>query len=157
MPHIHEKIDFTATAYIVHDNKVLLRMHDKYKMWLGVGGHVELDEDPNQAVVREVKEEVGLDVSLNFTPEFNDGKFKDLLPPDLMNIHYISTMPDHRHMDMIYFIKSDSDNVVPEDGRSDRSDEWKWFTLEELDDPKYGIDPRVVRDAKLALKKLAQL
>ncbi len=151
MPHIHEKIDITATAYLVHDNKVLLRMHDKYKKWLGVGGHVELDEDPNQAVVREVKEEVGLDVKLDFVPEYNDGQFKDLLAPDAMNIHYIPTLEDHRHMDMVYFIRSDSDNVVP--GEGDRSDEWKWFTSEELDDPKYGLNPRVVRDAKKALKK----
>jgi len=46
MAHIHEKIDFTASVFVVHKNKVLLRMHDKYKMWLSVGGHIELDEDP---------------------------------------------------------------------------------------------------------------
>lgn len=40
-----------------------MRRHDKYKIWLGVGGHIELDEDPNQAALREVKEEVGLAVS----------------------------------------------------------------------------------------------
>ena len=51
MPHIHEKIDFDSDVFIVHDNKVLLRKHDKYKMWLAVGGHIELDEDPNQAAV----------------------------------------------------------------------------------------------------------
>ena len=62
MPHLHEKIDFTAEVFIVYQNKVLLRKHDKYKMWLSVGGHIELDEEPNQAAVREVKEEAGLDV-----------------------------------------------------------------------------------------------
>ncbi len=62
MPHIHEKIDFTVEVFIVYDNKVLLRKHDKYKKWLSIGGHIELDEDPNQAAIREVKEEVGLDI-----------------------------------------------------------------------------------------------
>jgi 8-oxo-dGTP pyrophosphatase MutT (NUDIX family) len=38
--------------------------HDKYKIWAHVGGHIELDEDPNEAVLREIKEEVGLDVKL---------------------------------------------------------------------------------------------
>ena len=61
MAHIHEKIDFTTSVYIVHAGKVLLRMHDKYHMWSGPGGHVDLHEDPNQAAVRECKEEVGLD------------------------------------------------------------------------------------------------
>ena len=56
MAHIHEKIDFTASVYIVFENKVLLRLHDKYNLWLGVGGHIELDEDANAALLREVKE-----------------------------------------------------------------------------------------------------
>ena len=55
MPHIHEKIDFAVEVFVVHKNKVLLRKHDKYKTWLGVGGHIELDEDPNQVAIREVK------------------------------------------------------------------------------------------------------
>ena len=64
MPHIHEKVDFTAEVFIVHNNRVLLRQHDKYKLWLSVGGHIELDEDPNQAAVREVKEETGYEITV---------------------------------------------------------------------------------------------
>ena len=64
MPHIHEKIDFTVEVFIVHKDKVLLRMHDKYHLWLSVGGHIELDEDPVQGIIREVKEEVGLDIKI---------------------------------------------------------------------------------------------
>ena len=51
MAHIHEKIDFTASVYIVRDNRVLLHMHKKLNMWLPPGGHIELDEDPNQAAI----------------------------------------------------------------------------------------------------------
>ena len=54
MPHIHDNIDFTAEVFVVYKGRVLLRKHDKYKMWLSVGGHIEPDEDPNQAAVREV-------------------------------------------------------------------------------------------------------
>jgi ADP-ribose pyrophosphatase YjhB (NUDIX family) len=64
MSHIHEKIDFTVGVFVVYKDKVLLRKHDKYNLWLCVGGHIELDEDPNEAALREVKEEVGLDVTL---------------------------------------------------------------------------------------------
>jgi len=64
MPHIHEKIDFVADVFVVYKDRVLIRKHDKYDKWLAVGGHIELDENPNQAAVREVKEEVGLDVEL---------------------------------------------------------------------------------------------
>ena len=59
MPHIHKLIDFTVEVFIVHKHKVLLRRHDKYKKWLSIGGHIELHEDPVEAAIREVKEEVG--------------------------------------------------------------------------------------------------
>jgi 8-oxo-dGTP pyrophosphatase MutT (NUDIX family) len=129
MPHIHEKIDLTATAFVVYKDKVLLRLHDKYHVWLGVGGHVELDEDPTQAVVREVKEEVGLDVVLigdainNFIPA--EGA-REIMPPTFMNIHYVNAT--HQHLDLIYFATTKSDHVVPEGP----NEEWKWATKEDL-------------------------
>ena len=64
MPHIHEKIDYAGDVLIVNGDAVLLRMHDKYDMWLPPGGHVELDEDFVEATIREAKEETGLDVEL---------------------------------------------------------------------------------------------
>jgi len=71
MPHIHDKIDFTVEVFVVYNKKVLLRKHDKYKKWLSVGGHIELDENPNEAAIREVKEEVGIEVELlGSTPTF---------------------------------------------------------------------------------------
>lgn len=44
MPHIHSlpgQCDFTAEVFIVYQDKVLLRFHDKYHKWLAVGGHIE--------------------------------------------------------------------------------------------------------------------
>ena len=49
MAHIHEKIDFTTSVFIVRNGKVLLHKHKKLGIWLQPGGHIELDEDPNQA------------------------------------------------------------------------------------------------------------
>lgn len=89
MPHIHEKVDFTSEVFVVFNSKVLLRKHDKYKIWLSVGGHIEPEDDPNQAAVREVKEEVGLDVELYDNRKFKydtDG-YKELIPPQFMNRH----------------------------------------------------------------------
>ncbi len=42
MAHIHERIDFTASVYVVYENKVLLHKHKKLGVWLPPGGHVEL-------------------------------------------------------------------------------------------------------------------
>ncbi|MEK6836116.1 MAG: NUDIX domain-containing protein [Nanoarchaeota archaeon] len=93
MPHIHDKIDFTAEAFIVYKNRVLLRKHDKYKIWLSVGGHIELDEEPNEAVIREVKEEVGLNVELFYKENYSlieKNQYKPLIPQSFST--YIKSM-----------------------------------------------------------------
>ena len=153
MAHIHEKIDFTASVFIVHKNKVLLRMHEKYKMWLSVGGHIELDEDPNEAAIREVKEEVGLDVVLwngNQRFFFGDDRNRQLIPPVSVNRHHTSGI--HEHVDMIYFANATSDMVIVEN-EGDRSDEWRWLAKEELDEIELRPDVRFF--ALEALRELA--
>jgi len=50
---------FTATGFVVHDGCVLLHWHPKVKAWLPPGGHIDENEDPVQAVLREVWEESG--------------------------------------------------------------------------------------------------
>lgn len=152
-PHIHDKMDFTASVFVVHRNKVLLRMHEKYKMWLSVGGHIELGEDPTEAAVREVKEEVGLDVELwkgNQRLLYDDERNKQLIPPISMNRH--KTSGTHEHIDMIYFATSKSDDIVVSKELADRSDEWRWLTKGELDTLK--LRPDVKFFAQLAIDTL---
>lgn len=131
MPHLHEKIDFTVEVFIVHKNTVLLRKHDKYKKWLSVGGHIEFDEDPTEAAVREVKEEVGLDVVIDdrlkeFRGELNS---TDLVPPYFLNRNRISKT--HEHITFIYFANSTTNKIKATLGR-EKSEECKWFTKDEL-------------------------
>ena len=127
MPHIHEKIDFTVEAFVVYKDRVLLRKHDKYHKWLSVGGHIELDEDPNQAAVREVKEEVGLDVILadDLLPfKKETGEYRELIPPKFLNRHRISDA--HEHVTLTYFAAADTDEVQePDDGEA--SGRCRWF------------------------------
>ena len=51
MAHIHEKIDFTVAIFVVHDGKILLIHHRKLNKWLPLGGHIELDEEPEIAAL----------------------------------------------------------------------------------------------------------
>ena len=130
MAHIHELIDWTAGAYIVYKDKVLIRKHEKYGIWIHVGGHVELDEDPVACVIRECKEEVGLDVKVykaEEAHEYEDRLQGRTLPlPAHMNIHFVNET--HQHLDLLYYCSSDSDQVVPEN----QDDEWVWLTAEEV-------------------------
>src|SRR5262249_19778557 len=64
MAHSHEKIDFTVAIFVVHEGRVLLVHHRKLNKWLPLGGHIELEEDPEQAALREAREESGFDIEL---------------------------------------------------------------------------------------------
>lgn len=132
MPHINELIDYTVETFVVFDQKVLLRFHDKYNIWLSVGGHIELNENPNQAAVREVKEEVGLDVVLfdqAGIAKKHSENYTELIPPVFMNIHRISET--HQHIGMTYFAKAFSDKVIEPEG--EKSGGWKWMAKEEIE------------------------
>ena len=62
----NKKLRLTTICYIEKDEKYLMlhrtkkendQSHDK---WLGVGGKFEENESPEECVVREVKEETGI-------------------------------------------------------------------------------------------------
>ena len=58
----------TTLCYIEKDGKYLMLHRTKKKKdinknkWIGVGGHAEAMEDPEECLLREVKEETGLDI-----------------------------------------------------------------------------------------------
>jgi 8-oxo-dGTP pyrophosphatase MutT (NUDIX family) len=104
MPHLHEKIDFTVAIFVVHDGKVLLIHHRKLDRWLPLGGHIELDEDPEQAALREAKEESGLDVDLlGERPPTTSPGTRALIAPRFLDIHHITDT--HQHIGMIYWAR----------------------------------------------------
>jgi ADP-ribose pyrophosphatase YjhB (NUDIX family) len=66
MPHIHTEPgqhDSTVSAYIVRrdgaEPALVLHKHKKLNVWLQFGGHVELAENPWEALTHEVLEESG--------------------------------------------------------------------------------------------------
>src|ERR1700722_20965228 len=134
MAHIHEKIDFTVSIYIVFENKVLLHVHKKLGLWLPPGGHIELDEDPNQAALREAKEESALDVELVGEGRRYDTPFdsQDLIPPRFLSKHFYDKTHTHQHVDLVYFARSQDGDAHGEEGG-----EVKWFTREELQNGDY--------------------
>lgn len=96
MPHINELIDFVVGAFVVENDKVLLIDHKKLGCWLCPGGHIELHEDPEQAVHREVKEETGLDIEIvGVRPDPNCPRTKSFIPPRFFNRHPINEKHDH--------------------------------------------------------------
>jgi 8-oxo-dGTP pyrophosphatase MutT (NUDIX family) len=104
MPHIHEQIDFTVAVFVVHEGRILIVHHRRLDKWLPLGGHIELDEDPEQAALRETKEESGLDVELiGERPPTTSPGTRALIGPRYLDIHRISDT--HEHIGMIYWAR----------------------------------------------------
>ncbi|MBI2285314.1 NUDIX domain-containing protein [Candidatus Saccharibacteria bacterium] len=151
MPHIHEKYDFTVAAFIVYRAKVLLVNHPRYGMWLPPGGHIELDEDPDEALRREIKEETGLEnvEILSPKPSFSDAGRKALFTPHYLDVHEAN--PPHRHIALVYFGRTADNKHI----KSDEHTEVEWFSVAELEKSKYKIPSDIIFYSKEAIK-LAQ-
>lgn len=56
---------FTASAFVLNPHReVLLVHHRKLGVWLYPGGHIEYGETPDDAALREVREETGIRAAL---------------------------------------------------------------------------------------------
>jgi 8-oxo-dGTP pyrophosphatase MutT (NUDIX family) len=111
MAHIHEKIDFTVAIFVVQESKVLLVHHRRLSKWLPLGGHIELDEEPETAALREAKEESGLEVELlGERPPTTGPGTRALIAPRFLDIHRITDT--HEHIGMIYWARPRSGRLA---------------------------------------------
>ena len=117
------------------DKKVLLVNHKKLGVWLYPGGHIEDDETPDNAVVREVKEETGLDVEIaGDIDDYLSDKEADvsvLHRPYQILCELIKGEKPHYHIDLIYLCSVFGNNALIHN--PDESDDIRFFSLSELD------------------------
>jgi len=152
MPHIHTEPgqhDHTATAFIIRIDQpepiVLLHMHRKYKKLYPVGGHIELNESPWQAMVHEIAEESGYQMSelsvlqpLDRLKELPD---EDLHPcPVLLNTH--SAADDHYHSDTVWAFVTKAEPTG--NAAEGESSDIRWMTLREIELSDQMIDAHKV-------------
>jgi 8-oxo-dGTP diphosphatase len=101
------KRHFTATAFVVRDGATLLHWHRRLGQWMPPGGHIEADEDPATAVLREVLEETGLVCEIIQTsPNLQFDYPEQLAPPYTILLEDIPGPGEpHKHIDLIYFVR----------------------------------------------------
>ena len=131
------KRHFTASGVIVNPErtKMLLLWHKKLGLWLQPGGHIEADEYPHDAAMREVKEETGLvplliSYSFALPISFASGSEEQMPSPMCMlaeKIPAYGSEPEHVHMDMLYLMEHDECTVTSPEGR-----EVRWMGSKEL-------------------------
>lgn len=147
---------FTVSIYIVHKNKVLLHLHKKAKKILPLGGHIELNELPEEACTREAQEESGLEINL-YNPLNKQLKYSCELVGEKLLTNPMYTIfgeinPEHFHIDFVYYATANSFETIPGEGESNLL---KWYSKEDLKNT-YDIQDNVLAMANEALKLLGE-
>ncbi len=104
------KRHFTATAFVVRGDATLLHWHKRLGQWMPPGGHIEPDEDPVQAVLREIREETGVAAEVIPAGAPLPFDYPEQLPPPYTIL--VEDIPGpgpsgegHKHIDFIYFCR----------------------------------------------------
>jgi len=139
---------FTATAYIIDQDKVLLLMHPKLKKWLPPGGHVEPNETPPACARREALEETGLEIELiqqeNLWLNFwNASSIERPYLCLLENIPAHGDKPAHQHIDMIYLAKPIQGTLL---------EGVRWLSLAEVE--QMTDDQEIFSETKVTIRHL---
>jgi 8-oxo-dGTP diphosphatase len=109
---------FTATGIVFNSRgEVLMIKHTKLGVWLPPGGHVEENELPNVAVLREIHEETG--VRAEILPNrrglpLTSGHAEELDTPFAVLLEDIERDGSHNHIDMIYACRAMTDTLKPD-------------------------------------------
>jgi 8-oxo-dGTP pyrophosphatase MutT (NUDIX family) len=130
--------DFTATTFIVHAGRTLLLLHRKLGIWVPPGGHIDPNELPHEAALREVFEETGLHAEL-LTTGMTLGHVEVLPQPHCILLEDIE--PGHQHIDLIYVAKVASAEVAHAEREAKTA---RWYSWEELAEPEIAEDIRVL-------------
>jgi 8-oxo-dGTP pyrophosphatase MutT (NUDIX family) len=142
MGHLHTNLgehDLTASAFVVRDDfpepRLLLHMHKKLGVLLQPGGHVELNENPWQAIEHELREESGytfdqLEV-LQPAGSLQSITNAELHPmPVVVNTHDFDSEGTHKHTDISFaFVAHGEPLFAPADGESR---DLRWLSVEQL-------------------------
>ena len=121
---------FTATGFVVHDDQVALHWHPKVQAWLPPGGHIDENEDPVQAVIREIEEESGLRAEVvSAGPRLELDYPGQVTPPFTIMVEDIHDPVQgyHQHIDMIYFCRLSESSPALNKG-------WRWVSRTRLAD-----------------------
>lgn len=129
-------LETVVAAYIIHQDKVLLIDHKKLNRWLPVGGHIEKNETPDDAIRRETREEVDKEIKFAHYPPPRKRNNREYALPFYTNVHPINS--EHFHYCLFYLCLADSPEVGGE-----YKNRHRWFSAGELNTPRISEEIRL--------------
>lgn len=139
--------DLAVSVFVVWRSRVLLHYHPKLGLWLPPGGHVEENELPDEAAVREVLEESGVEVELEWEPPITAPGPRQLARPRGVQLERIG--PSHEHVDLIYFARPKAGYAG---GVAGEAGLFAWYDLEAA--RALGLTPEMRAWVELAFREL---
>jgi len=129
--------DFTATGYVINPErtKILVIFHNKLQKWLPAGGHLESNELPHEAALREVFEETGVSARIiRDDPEMGLKGDVDCQIPRPYSVLYQIIPPskkdiEHIHVDFVYAMEAEESELV---GRPEEVSSVAWLTKDQV-------------------------
>ncbi|GAB7008364.1 NUDIX hydrolase [Halorubrum trueperi] len=128
---------FTATVFVVNDGATALHAHERLGIRLPPGGHIDRDELPHEAALREVREETGLEAELVASESpITSPNTRGIPEPAHLMLHDINVHEDgsvgHQHVDHLYYARVDSRAIAPSGDDEVDADGWRWYSADEL-------------------------
>lgn len=122
------KFKFRVCGILEHNNKYLTVKINYNKFYCLPGGHVELDEDTDMAVKREMQEELGYPIKVKKLIAINQNFFKteEGKPFHEIGFYYIVEAEDETNVNPNDYTREELDK-----GKIQHL-EFKWSTLDEL-------------------------
>jgi 8-oxo-dGTP pyrophosphatase MutT (NUDIX family) len=106
----------TASGVVVGRRGVVLHRHRRLRRWMQPGGHLDPGETPEEAVVRECREETGLTVA------------HPTGGPVLVHVDVHRAAQEHVHLDLRYVVEAADEDPHP---GPDESQDVAWFSWDE--------------------------
>lgn len=118
---------FCVSVYVINpaNRNFLLMHHKKLGKWVQPGGHIELNEDPEEAAIRETLEETGIQIKLigERIP-----RNQDFIRPLAIQKNIIK--PNHIHIDIVYMaVPTESDMITVNESESNGAN---WFSIDSI-------------------------
>lgn len=125
---------FTATGIVIDEHKrALVIRHKKLGVWLPPGGHVEPNETPDDAVLREIWEETGIAAAILPNGECQaagDEWAHVLHTPYAVLLEDIGQRGTHFHIDLVYLCAASGQSGA---ANPQESTALRWMTLPEIE------------------------